>query len=47
MVCFGAVLVKHFYGETKPITTNWNNDTLSISDISREMHEQFGEPKKM
>jgi len=51
MVCFGAVLVKDmnqtFYGETKPITDNWNSEALAISGFSRKEHEQFNEPEKV
>jgi hypothetical protein len=51
MVCFGAVLVsdytKTFYGKTKPITNNYNIESLSISGFSREEHEKFDDPKKV
>lgn len=49
MVCFGAVLIKdmskNFYGKTKPITEQYNNEALSISGFSRQEHELFDDPK--
>ena len=51
MVCFGAVLVsdttKTFYGKTKPINDNYNEEALSISGFSREEHKQFDDPKEV
>lgn len=51
MVCFGAVLVsdttKTFYGKTKPICDNWNAESLSISNISRQEHESFDDPQEV
>ena len=52
MVCFGAVIVepnlsKTFYGQTKPISKNWNPEALAISRFSREEHKQFDDPKKV
>lgn len=52
MVCFGAVVVepslsKTFYGQTKPITYNWNAGALAISGFSREEHESFDDPKEI
>lgn len=54
MVCFGAVLVdkkglldKTFYGETKPISEEYNPEALSISGFSREEHLKFDDPKKV
>lgn len=51
MVCFGAVLVKDmnktFYGQTKPISENWNPEALTISGFSREEHEKFDDPKEV
>lgn len=48
MVCFGAVKVsdmsKTFYGQTAPITDNWNPEALAISGFSREEHEAFDPP---
>lgn len=49
MVCFGAVIVeptlkKTFYGQTKPISLEWNPDALAISGFSREQHETFDDP---
>ncbi len=50
MVCFGAVIVEPtlsqtFYGDTKPISDNWNPEALAISGFSREEHLRFGDPK--
>jgi len=50
MVSFGAVIVeptlsKTFYGEVKPISTEWNSLALAVSGINREQHELFREPK--
>lgn len=48
MVCFGVVMVddvsKTFYGETKPITGQWNPEALAISGFSREQHLDFDDP---
>jgi len=51
MVCFGAVLVdrnftfkKTFYGETAPISKNWDPEALAISGFTREQHETFEDP---
>ena len=51
MVCFGAVIVtpgldKTFYGQTKPIISNYLEDALAVSGFTREEHEQFPEPKQ-
>lgn len=50
MVCFGAVVVepslsKTFYGKTRPISDEWNEQALAISGFSREEHLTFDEPK--
>ena len=52
MVCFGAILFDKerkfdttFYGETAPISKNWDPEALAISGFSREMHQTFEEPK--
>lgn len=49
MVCFGAVLVndqtKTFYGETKPISEEYEPQALAISGFSREEHLEFDDPK--
>lgn len=50
MVCFGAVAVeptlsRTFYGEVRPISDKWDPKALSISGISREIHETFDDPK--
>lgn len=52
MVCFGAVVVedgleKTFYGQTKPISDEYNPDALAISGFSREEHETFDDPKNV
>lgn len=51
MVSFGIVKVsdptKTFYGETKPIMDSWNPEALAISNISREEHEGFDDPKEV
>ena len=51
MVCFGAVLVdkegkldKTFYGQTKPISTTYNQRALDISGFTRKEHEKFDDP---
>ena len=51
MVCFGAVLVdkegkldKTFYGQTKPISTTYNQQALDISGFTRKEHEKFDDP---
>lgn len=49
MICFGAVIVdddldKTFYGQTKPISKKYQDDTLKISGFSREQHEIFDDP---
>jgi 3' exoribonuclease, RNase T-like len=51
MVCFGAVLVtdndlsQTFYGKTRPISPEWNPESLAISGFSREQHEAFDDPQ--
>lgn len=52
MVCFGAVILeptlsKTFYGQTKPISKEWNPEALEISGFSREQHETFDDPKEV
>lgn len=51
MVCFGAVVVEEslartFYGQTAPISNEWNPEALAISGISREEHEKFSSPSR-
>lgn len=50
MVCFGAVLLsdldKTFYGETYPISEQYQKYTLSISGITREQHLTFPQPSE-
>jgi hypothetical protein len=50
MVSFGAVVVepslsKTFYGEVAPISLKWNPQALAVSNITREQHLTFGDPK--
>lgn len=49
MVCFGAVLVKDhtktFYGQTKPISNEFEPSALAVSGFCREEHEFFDDPK--
>lgn len=50
MVCFGVVKVDTdlkttFYGQTKPISPEYNPDALAISGFSREEHETFDTPE--
>lgn len=50
MVCFGAVLVdeqldKTFYGQTKPISSDWVDSALAISGFTREEHIKFPSPE--
>lgn len=51
MVCFGVVKVsdptKTFYGQTKPITGQWDPDALAISGFSRKEHEKFDDPEEV
>lgn len=52
MVCFGAVIVepslsKTFYGQTRPISKEWNPEALAISGFSRADHETFDDPKEV
>lgn len=51
MVCFGAVLIdpegkldKTFYGQTAPISDEYNPESLAISGFTREQHEGFDPP---
>lgn len=54
MVCFGACIVENipthgkfrtYYGETAPISNNYNKDALAVSGFTRTQHEQFRDPK--
>lgn len=52
MVCFGAVVVepsltKIFYGQTKPISNQYQEESLAISGFSRKEHEKFDDPEKV
>lgn len=49
MVCFGAVIVepgleRKFYGETAPISHNYQPEALAISGFSRFQHDMFPHP---
>jgi hypothetical protein len=49
MVCFGAVVVepgleKTFYGQTRPISSEFIPDALAVSGFSRQEHETFSDP---
>jgi hypothetical protein len=49
MVCFGAVIAepslsKTFYGQVRPIATDWIPDALAVSGFSRQDHEKFEDP---
>lgn len=49
MVCFGAIIVepslsKKFYGQTKPISEQWEPEALAISGFTREEHLGFDDP---
>lgn len=49
MICFGAVIFdeslnKTFYGKTKPISNNYQEDTLKISGFTRDQHVVFDDP---
>ncbi|MDO6432112.1 3'-5' exoribonuclease [Flavitalea sp. BT771] len=50
MVCFGAVIVeprlsKTFYGQVRPIATDWIPEALAVSGFTRQDHENFDDPK--
>ncbi len=53
MVCFGAVVVdedglkKTFYGQTEPLTKNYDPNALAISGFTREEHEKFDHPMRV
>lgn len=52
MVCFGAVIVEEglqrtFYGKTRPISSEYDPEALSVSGFSREEHETFDDPKEV
>lgn len=49
MVCFGAVIVEEgltriFYGQTKPISKQYDESALAISGFTRKEHEKFNDP---
>lgn len=52
MVCFGAVIVepslkKTFYGKVRPISDEYDPESLSISGFSREEHLTFEDPAEV
>lgn len=52
MVCFGAIKVtpeldETFYGQTAPITTNYDPEALAVSGFKRSEHEDFDDPVKV
>lgn len=54
MVCFGAVLIdslgkldKTFYGRTKPISEEYDEEALAISGFTREEHKLFEGPRQV
>ena len=52
MVSFGAVVVepslsKTFYGTTKPVSDLWIPEALAVSNITRQQHEGYDEPKQV
>lgn len=52
MVCFGAVVVepslsRSFYGQTRPISKQWEPEALAISGFSRDETLLFDEPKEV
>lgn len=54
MVCFGAVIIdpdggltKTFYGQTRPISNDYDPDALAISGFSRDEHLEFDDPKEV
>ena len=52
MVCFGVVkltpeLDTTFYGQTKPISDNYDKSALAVSRFSRKEHEGFDKPQEV
>ncbi len=54
MVCFGVVKLTDdlsttpiFYGQTKPISKNYDPEALAISGFSREEHNGFEDPEQV
>lgn len=50
MVCFGAVVVepglsRTFYGQTRPISENWDPEALAVSGFTRKQHLEFDDPR--
>ena len=51
MVCFGAVILdehldKTFYGQTRPISNQYDPSALQVSGFTRKEHEKFPDPGK-
>jgi DNA polymerase III epsilon subunit-like protein len=49
MVSFGAIVVepslsRTFYGEVRPISDEYIPEALAVSNITREQHQNYGEP---
>jgi hypothetical protein len=52
MVCFGAVIVRGnldetFYGQTRPISSEFIPEALAVSGVSRQQHEALGDPAEV
>jgi hypothetical protein len=52
MVSIGIVRVDDaldttFYGQTRPIVETWNPEALAVSDVTREQHLAFDDPKQV
>lgn len=52
MVCFGAVLVDSelnttLYGQTRPISNEYNSEALAVSGFSREEQLGFDDPEEV
>lgn len=50
MICFGAVIVepgltRKFYGQTAPISHDFQDDVLAISGFTRDEHWKFPHPQ--
>ena len=50
MVCLGAVVVepllsKTFYGRTRPVSGEWQAESLAVSGFTREQHQGFDDPR--
>jgi len=52
LVCFGAVKIddkldKTFYGQTEPISNDYQSEALAISGFSRKEHNEFFDPEQV